>query len=100
MGEIPLLGQGAAEKPEREAEFALMLIKMSDGTTVLSTDLDTPLKVSRSPGPGEVLDALHNALENIKAQQVAAVVLNGMVNMSQMAMQAQQNQDILSRIRK
>ena len=99
--EIPLLGQGNNDKPEvqaREVEFALLLTRDSDGTVTLSTDISTPVITERTPIPGEVMDALHSALENIKAQQIAAIVLNGMVNMSQMAMQAQQNQQIIQQM--
>lgn len=90
--EIPLLGQNngqGAAKP-REVVFAVLLTRDADGTTLLSTDISTPVTAERQPNPGELLDALHNAYENIKAQQYAAVILNGMVGMSRMAMESQQ----------
>jgi|SRR6185437_2081632 len=98
--EIPLLGQnnGKPAVEPRTAEFALLLTRDANGVTTLSTDISTPVTVERSPNPGEVLDALHNAYENIKAQQIAAVVLNGMVGMSQAAMQSQATQEMLAKL--
>ena len=99
--EVPLLGQSKAQDSAvREVEFALLLVKGMDGQITLSTDVSTPITTERLPIPDEVMAALNSALKNLEAQQVAAIVLNGMVNMSQMAMQAQANQDIMRNMRK
>lgn len=98
---VPLLGQNKQEPEvqEREAEFAVLLIKGTDGSISLSTDIASPIAVARVPLPDEAMQALNSAYNNILAQQIAAVVLNGMVNMSQMAMSAQQNQDLLDALK-
>lgn len=97
--EIPLLGQGKTEEtPVREVEFALLLIKSTDGQVTLSTDISTPIMAERLPIPDEVISSLSSALKNMEAQQVAAIVMQGMMQMSQMAMQAQQNQGLISKL--
>jgi hypothetical protein len=96
---VPLLGQGNTEPAVRKAQFALLLTRDVEGTVTLSTDIVTPVEAERSPTPGEVMDALHNAYENLHAQQIAAVVMSALQGMGQMAMRVQQDQAMMGKLK-
>lgn len=92
---VPLLGQDTPAPEITKARCAFVVFVNEDGQTNLTTDLNMPLTATRAPHPHEIVGALYTVLADISAQQGAAHTMSGMMNMTNMAMQAQQNQNLM-----
>jgi hypothetical protein len=97
--EVPLLGQHKpepAKTPEVvEARCAFLVYITKGGQTVMTPDINTPLTVERPIHQDEALGATYNVLTNLSSQMGAAMTINGMVGMTQAAMQQQAQQQLL-----
>jgi hypothetical protein len=100
--EIPLLGQGnAAERSNHNApepvrcRTAFLIFITEGGQVAMTPDINTPLVVERVPHADEALGAVAVVHTNLAAQQAGAITINGMVGMTQAAMNAQASQQVL-----
>lgn len=109
--EVPELGKSAAneraaaeaeEDAVLEAESAFLVIKNKEGVFMLSLDINAPLTVERQATLPEIKAALHVVLDDLRAQETAAVAAQNVV-MHQMQMaaklaDARANQQLLSNL--
>lgn len=116
MAEVTELSQSAAneraaevEQPEVpetielvDAEFAILIYRNRDGSLVVSPDINVPVEVERQASTDELKATLSKILDDIKAQEMAALTAQ-LVVQQQMAMamqmqRAKENQQILSQL--
>lgn len=98
--------RAAEEEPETleliDAEAALIIYRLHDGSVNLSSDINIPISVERELTGDEVRALLHKILDDMTAQQIAFLAGNHAAAVMQMQAQrmrdAMLNQGVLDQI--
>jgi hypothetical protein len=115
MAEVPLLtGKPEAAKPEApevpefiDATTAFLVYWTKEGEVMIAPDLNAPIVIDRPPTATEVWAACGTIQKDIAGQQTAfqaaqttaQIMPQVMAQLGRQAMEAQQNQQIMSKIK-
>lgn len=94
------LSQMAEDNVEYEQVSTAFLIKIDRaGSVTVTSDLDAPLALDRTPSPEDIIGYCHAAAAAVGTQMTAQMTAISMMQMGQQAMQSRANDDLVSRLR-